>query len=86
MSDRSWVCITVPIKDEAKLLEAMGFSLAERNGLDPEEKDGLLTVTFQEMDYAGNDQLNDLARKRVAFMAQCGAGSMSVVNQESLGI
>ena len=75
MSDRSWVCITLPIKDEAKLLDAMGFSMTEKESLDPEEKDGLLTVTFHEMDYAGNDQLKDMARKRVTFMAQCGPGS-----------
>ena len=75
MGDRTWVCITVALKDEATLLEVMRFKPEEKEHLNPEERDGLLTVTFDEINWGGYDELRQLAKRKISFMAHNGSGS-----------
>jgi hypothetical protein len=75
MSDRTWVCISVAVKDEAALFKAMHFDLADKENFDHEEENGLLTITFNEMNWGGYDNMHELAKQNVSFMAQNGAGS-----------
>lgn len=74
MGDRSWVCITVAVKDQEALFKAFNFDLADKDHLSHEEENGLLTVTFDEMSWGGYDNMKELAKEKVNFMAQNGAG------------
>jgi len=74
MGDRTWVSIIYAKPSEPAIMEAFGWSKDDQQYLNIEESDGIATASLDEVNWGGYNEMMDLAKKGITFVAHAGAG------------
>lgn len=74
MGDRTWVRITYAKQSELAVMEAFGWSEDDYRNLNIEEEHCVVNACIDEVNWGGYNEMMDLAKKGVTFLAHSGAG------------